>query len=288
MQWAAGRGPGPGFDMGAPGRQKALWIMVPPMAEVDLAPETLAALSGGEWHLLCEAEAEGAVLHPLPFPTEAGPIALAFQSEADLAAFTEKPAAYAALPGRALVAALAEAGLGLGLDFGQAQAALLPASALKALRALWAAPLPQSPESPPLPQTLTAPPPLPAPALQRLAALLGQGLPPKAAAYLFGQALGEGTPLPGLALLGAPPTAEAALSRLAREAWQMAGLPPGPLALVLLAPGHPEAAAYRQNGAFLAEGAPDPQPAPPPAAPKPPGFDPAAPPILRSRPQNPR
>lgn len=257
--------------------------MAKPSAEIDLPPETLAALAGREWHLLCEAEAEGAAFTPQLFPTDEGPIALAFQREADLAAFTENPAPYAAMPGRALVAALAEAGLGLGLDFGQPEAALLPPPALKTLLELWAAPLPESPKAaahwPPGP-----PPTLPPAALQRLAALLAEGLPPGAGAYLFGQKDGAGGAAPGLALLGAPPPAEAALTRLARESWQMASLPPGPLALVLLAPGHLDAEAYREKGLFLTEGRPAKVEAPP-RAPRPPGLDPEAPPILRFGPK---
>ena len=248
---------------------------------MDLPPETLAALAGGEWLLLCQAEAEGAVLNPAVFATDDGRVALAFRGEADLVRFTERPAAYAALPGRALVSALVEAGLGLGLNFGADDAALLPAPALRGLHRLWAAPLAESQggAAPPPPGP---PPALPKAARGRLAALLAQGLPPKVAAYLYGQ--GAGAAQPGLAILGAPARAEAALTRLARESWQMAGLPPGPLALVLLAATHPEAESYRHLGAFLAEGAPEPAP-PEVAPPLPPGMDPAHPPILRFGPK---
>lgn len=69
--------------------------------------------------------AEGAALKPLTFALEAGPVALAFDDDARMAAFFEAPTEYVTLPGRALAAALAEAGLGLGLNLGDAPSATL-------------------------------------------------------------------------------------------------------------------------------------------------------------------
>jgi len=69
--------------------------------------------------------AEGAALKPLTFALEAGPVALAFDDDARMAAFFDAPTEYVTLPGRALAAALAGAGLGLGLNLGDAPSATL-------------------------------------------------------------------------------------------------------------------------------------------------------------------
>lgn len=79
-----------------------------------------------------EPGAEDAPLRPLVFEPSGGPVALGFDRDARLAAFFGRPTPFATLPGRALVAALAERGLGLGLNLGDAPSAtVLDAAAIR-------------------------------------------------------------------------------------------------------------------------------------------------------------
>jgi hypothetical protein len=68
---------------------------------------------------------EDAPVAPQVFALETGPVALAFDDDARMAAFFEAPTEYVTLPGRDLIAALADAGLGLGLNLGEAPSATL-------------------------------------------------------------------------------------------------------------------------------------------------------------------
>ena len=75
------------------------------------------ALLNAELLLWLEAPAEGGRLRPRVLPLEAGPTALAFDTEDRLAAFAGE-ADYAALPGRALATLLAGEGLHLAVNPG--------------------------------------------------------------------------------------------------------------------------------------------------------------------------
>lgn len=78
----------------------------------------------------------------LTFPLSEGPVALGFDGDARLAAFFGAPTAYVALPGRALAAMLADAGLGLAVNLppeGEG-GAVLPAGALAWAAETFAAP----------------------------------------------------------------------------------------------------------------------------------------------------
>lgn len=68
---------------------------------------------------------EDAPIAPLVFDLEDGPVALGFDDEARMTGFLEGPTEYVALAGRSLIAALAEARLGLGLNLGDAPSATL-------------------------------------------------------------------------------------------------------------------------------------------------------------------
>jgi hypothetical protein len=99
-------------------------------AEAEGAPESARARF---YALLVEttlcapvdAAPEDAPLRPLVFDLSAGRVGLAFDDDARMAAFFGEPVEYVAMPGRALVAALAGAGLGLGLNLGDAPSATL-------------------------------------------------------------------------------------------------------------------------------------------------------------------
>jgi hypothetical protein len=78
---------------------------------------------------LCAPVAEGAPdapPSPLVFDLSEGPVALAFDGDARMAGFFGRPTAFVSLPGRALAALLAEAGLGLALN-ADCETAVLPA-----------------------------------------------------------------------------------------------------------------------------------------------------------------
>jgi hypothetical protein len=83
-----------------------------------------------------EPQPDGAAPKPMVFALEDGPVALGFDDDARMAAFFEAPTEYVTLPGRALAALLAQAGLGLGLNLGDApSAALLDADLMRWLAA---------------------------------------------------------------------------------------------------------------------------------------------------------
>lgn len=80
---------------------------------------------------LCVPVRPGEAGAPLAFDFSDGPAALAFDDDARMAAFFEAPTEYVSLSGRALAGELARAGLGLGLNFGDAPSAqLLDAQAI--------------------------------------------------------------------------------------------------------------------------------------------------------------
>lgn len=80
--------------------------------------------------LWLDAEAEGDSVSPRLFEIDDVRYALGFDGEDRLAEFAGAAAPYASLPGRRLAAMLAEAGLGLGLNFGAPSEMLLPPNAV--------------------------------------------------------------------------------------------------------------------------------------------------------------
>jgi hypothetical protein len=75
-------------------------------------------VAASELHLWLEEEPQGELLSPRVFEAGGNRYALAFDTEERLAAFARGPSPYATLSGRRLAASLAEARLGLGLNFG--------------------------------------------------------------------------------------------------------------------------------------------------------------------------
>ena len=87
-------------------------------------------LADAELFLLVTEEVTGDRLSPSIFDTSDGRFVLAFDREERLTAFTEGPAPYAALPGRAIAGMLNGQDIGLGLNLGvPASALLVPAGA---------------------------------------------------------------------------------------------------------------------------------------------------------------
>lgn len=232
-----------------------------------------ARLAVCELFLLLEAEPAGDTLSPRVYSLEDGPVVLAFDSEARLAAFAAAAAPYAALPGRRLAEMLAGNGVGLGINLDVSPApVLLPAESVDWL----AATLAEAPEALEAVPEALHPPSLPAPLLAALDARLARAAGLARAAWLVGVTHRDGTRGHLLAILGATPDAEPALARAVGEAVALSGLAVGPVDVTFLAEDDPRAVRFARTGLRFD------LPAPPrPATPAPPGSDPARPPRLR-------
>lgn len=249
------------------------------------APEDTAArlafhgeLSRAEVFLLLETEVSGGQMAPRVFDLSEGRAVLAFDSELRLAGFAGQ-AAYAALPGRVLVAMLAGQGLALMVNPDAPHAALLPPEAMDWLAQTLAAPAPTAGQA--VPEGFV-PPDLPPAVLARLVPALERrlsGLPGLQQALLAGVRWQGGGRGHVLALSGLPEAAEAPVARAVAEALALSGLEaaaldvvfPPPAALAALAP----VALALSPAPWVA---PDEQVVTPGAAP---GMDPDRPPRLR-------
>lgn len=90
-----------------------------------------ARLAEAELFLLLESEADETSIEPMIFETSDGNVALVFDTEDRLAAFLDDPMPYVSLPGRRVAQLLAGEDIGLGVNLGVAESAIiLPADAL--------------------------------------------------------------------------------------------------------------------------------------------------------------
>ena len=256
-------------------------------AEAD--PEDAAArlalfgyMADAELYLLLETEPVGDDLTPQVFETDDGDYVLAFDLEERLTAFTGMPAPYAALPGRVIAQYLAGEGVGLGLNLGVADSAmLLPPEALDWLtETLAEAPVAATGT----PEEFSAPALSPAAlggllvALDAKFALLAGYAAQALLAGVRYQGGGQGHML---AFLGAVPGAEPALAKAVAEALAFSGLEAGEIDVAFVT--GDEALFARLAEVAQVFDLPEPAPEPdqviaPGAAP---GMDPAKPPILR-------
>jgi hypothetical protein len=251
---------------------------------MEAAPEDAVARLGfyarlcdGELFLLLEREASGPDLAPRVFDLEDGPVVLAFDSEYRLAAFTEGPAPYAALPGRVLAGLLRGQGIGLGVNLGVARSsALLPPEAVDWLAGMVAS-------EPELvtdrPREVAPPSGMPEAVLKALGGALARAAGLAAAAWLAAAVYDDGRQRHVLAFEAAAPGAEPALARAAAEALAFSGAEEGAVDVAFLGAGDPVAARLARVGLRFdltaeaeAEAAPEP---------KGPGTDPRVPPRLR-------
>ncbi len=206
-------------------------------AAAEAAPDDAQArmtlfglLADAELFLLLESEPVGDSITPQLFETEAGKYVLAFDLEERLSAFSGVPAPYAALPGRVIAQYLAGEEVGLGLNLGVADSAMvLPPEALEWLTETLSS----------TPETVTGTPvAFTAPALgpAALGALL-TALDMKfvhlagtaAQALLAGVEYQDGSRGHMLAFLGAVQGAEPALAKAVAEALAFSGLDAGAL-----------------------------------------------------------
>ncbi|MGG7643569.1 SseB family protein [Rhodovulum sp. YNF3179] len=253
-------------------------------AAMDRAPEDAPArlafyrtLAASELFLLLSREPEGdETVEPEVFPVENARYVLAFDREDRLTAFTGAAAPYAALSGRGLAGMLAGQGLGLGLNLSVAPSeTLLPAEAVDWLAETLGADPDQVEDHP---ETLDAPRGLPDRLLTGLDAGLAAAGGRARCAYLAAVGYRGGGRGHMLAFIDAAPGAEPALTRIVGEALTFSGIEAGTLDVAFFAPSDPIAARLARVGLRFDL----PQAGTPPAsAPKPPGSDPDAPPILR-------
>lgn len=223
-----------------------------------------------------DGAAEDGPLRPLVFPLdEPGPVALAFDDDGRMAAFFEAPTDYVRLSGRALLAALAGARLGLGLNLGDAPSSTLLDAATVAFLAAEQGGATEASE---VAGAVTIAPPAGAERglIATLSARLAEMPGLVAEAWLVTLARDGAAGLAVMVLPGplAARAAEGVATALGRAA---AAYAPegGAVAVAMAAEGHPLLAAARAQGLRLHAAAaadPEPDPAPP---------RPAAPPRLR-------
>lgn len=231
-------------------------------------------LADAELFLLLAREAEDATIEPRLFGLEDGPVALVFDREARLAAFTGEPSPYAALSGRRAAALLAGRGIGLGVNLGVAPSSiLLPASAVDWL----AETLAHAPaEAEGRAEEVRPPGDLPPVLLEALGAKLPAAAGLARIAYLAGVTYEGGRRSHLLAFVDAVPGAEDALAQAAGEALVFSGLEMGEMDVAFLRASDPLSARLARVGLRFD--------LPQPEAPRPagaPGMDPARPPRLR-------
>lgn len=213
-------------------------------ALMEATPEDDAArlrfyerLAESELFLLLSAEATGDQISPEVFDLSDSTFVLVFDREERLTAFTGKPSAYAALPGRAIAGMLAGQAMGIGLNLEVAPSSILiPPGAVDWL----AETLGHGPdEQQARPTELHPPKGLPDALLTALDAKLGLAAGLARKAYLAAVTYDDGTRGHLLGLTGTRPGAEEALARAVNEALVFSGIEAGSLDVVFLADSDP-------------------------------------------------
>ncbi len=250
-------------------------------AAMDSAPDDdrkrlrfLERLADSELFLLLKTEPIGDQVSPEIFDTDDGHFALVFDREERLTAFTEKPAPYAAISGRAIVTMIAGQNIGIGLNLGVAASSfLLPSDAVDWLKVTLA----ENPDEViATPQEMHPPGDLPERLLQSLDAKLAQAAGLARTAYLARATYQDGRHGHILALVDTLPGAEPTLARSIQEALTFSGLDAGEIDVAFIRATDPVAAKLAKVG--LRFDLPEPPAAETPA---PPGSNPDRPPKLR-------
>lgn len=238
-------------------------------------------LADAELFLLLEEEPVNEDIRPQVFSTEEGDFVLVFDLEERLAEFTGKPAPYAALPGRVIAQHLMGEGIGLGINLGVAESAmLLPPEALDWLtETLTHTPArtdarPASFEAPQLPPAILG---LLLPAFEAKFAQLA-GLATHA--LLGGVTYEDGHRGHVLAFLGAPEPARPGIAKAMSEALAFSGLDAGELDVTFLEADSAAAEVLLEKALVLHLPEPEIEEVQE-LKPTMPGMDPTKPPILR-------
>lgn len=228
-------------------------------------------LADSELFLLLTEEVTGDQLAPSIFDTSDGRFALAFDREERLTAFTEGPAPYAALSGRAIAGLLSGQDIGLGLNLGVAPSAfLVPAGALSWLSDTLEA---RPEEFVERPEEIAPPTGLPERLVTGIDTKLASARGLARMAYLVAVTYPGRRPGHMLAFIAPVPGAEGALTNAISEALVFSGVEAGTLDVAFFAPSDPIAAKLARHGLRFD--------LPQVEAMKPPGSDPTKPPKLR-------
>lgn len=235
-------------------------------------------LAAAELYLLLTHEPQGDELSPLILTTGDGPLILGFDSEERLAGFAQGPQAYAALPGRVIVALAADKGLALGVNLATDDRAFLLAPAALDWLADQLQNQPTVRTGQPIGWRPLSDAPLLAASLAR--GLAGMGALARAA-WLLEATHADGTMAPALVIEGAAPADEAALAKAATEALAFSGLAQGRADVLFLTDAQIAASGLRDLGHPVRLSAPPAPPTSAPHHPAPPGSDPTRPPRLK-------
>ena len=229
-----------------------------------------------ELFLMLESEISGDRAQPLVLETSDGALALVFDLEERLAAFSEVETSYVALSGRRIAGILAEASLGMGLNLGDAPSAtVLPPEAVQWL-AQAAIGQDEALEAKPL--EISKPTGVPEALITALDGKLANMAGVVRAAYLVAVAYEAGESGHMLALVDVPEPAKTGVSEALSEALRFSGIEAGTLDLAFLPLEDPHLEKFDRVG--LRFDIPElvmPKSLPPLA----PGMDPDKPPILR-------
>lgn len=236
-------------------------------------------LADAELFLLLAEDSDGSTVRPAIFRLEEGDFAMAFDREDRLAAFSDAPVPYAALPGRIVARELAAAGTGLGLNIGVAPSAMLLAPEALDWLVVALSATPQAEEARPL--AFAAPGGLPELLLkaldEKLARLAGQA----GFAVLAGVTYRDGRRGHMLAFAGAAAGAEPALAKAVSEALVFSGLEAGEIDVTFLPEGSPALAPLLARGLRFDLPEPVEEAVQVIGGPLAPGMDPKRPPKLR-------
>lgn len=230
--------------------------------------------SASEVFVLLEDEAGANSIRPRVFETEAAKLILAFDLEERLSAFAGAAAPYAALSGRALAELLAGQDLGVALNAGTAQEAVLEPDAMGWLAQTVAG---QPDEVEAYPEEVAAPKGLPEALLLALDGRLSGAVGLASMAYLVSVRYRGGGQSHLMAFIDPVPGAEPSLARAVREALAFSGLEAGVLDVGFFRAADPICARLARVGLRFDL----PVPEVPPSVPAPPGSDPNVPPRLR-------
>ncbi len=233
-------------------------------------------LADAELFLLLTKEADGDSISPELFELSDHAFVLVFDTEERLSTFVGKPAAYAALSGRAVASMLAGQNIGLGVNLEVAPSSILvPPDALSWL----AQTLTHAPdEVEATPREFTKPAGLPEVLISALDQKLSTAEGLAKFAYLVGVSYENGTQSHLLGFVDAVPQAQGALAKAVSEALTFSGIEAGALDVGFFTASDPVAAQLARTG--LRFDLPEPQ-APQEYVPVMPGSDPDNPPKLR-------
>ncbi|MCF6273754.1 MAG: SseB family protein [Rhodobacteraceae bacterium] len=240
------------------------------------APAFYERFLEAELFLLLEEELNGDRAKPMILETSDGALALVFDLEERLAAFSDEAHSYVALSGRRVAGLLAGQGLGLGLNLGEAPSAMvLPEDAV-----MWLSEAAQNSDEQleARPLEVFRPTGVPEALIRALDSKLANMGGVVSTAYLVSALYEGGEKGHMLALVNVPEPAKTGVSEALSEALRFSGIEAARLDLAFLAPDDPHLAKFKTVG--LGFDIPE-LVLPKAPAPVAPGMDPDKPPVLR-------